>query len=121
MNVDKDVVITALAVENWRLVRTLMRVARELPLSAQERTAAVARYADRKLTNLLADAGMQLETFDGRSFDASLPVSPVNIGDFESEAGLIIQETLEPAVLRDGRVAAWGKVILSEGSGVSRD
>jgi hypothetical protein len=111
--------IASLVIENWRLVRVLERIVADLPVGDQPRIAAQARYSSRKLSDLLSDADMSIATFDGRPFEASLPVSAINLADFEKPEGLIVQETVEPAVLHGGRVAVLGKVIVSGNSNVS--
>jgi hypothetical protein len=116
-----ETLITSLVVENWRLIRVLERIAGDLPVVDQPRVTAQARYSSRKLSDLLSDADMSIATFDGRPFEASLPVSAINLADFEKAEGLIVQETVEPAVLQGGRVAVLGKVIVSESSNVSRN
>jgi hypothetical protein len=117
-----EVALASLAVEHWRLIRSLERLVDLLPHSAQPRVLAQARYATSRLGVLLGDAGMSLETFEGRIFDATLPVTAVNASDFQQHQPLVVSQTIEPSVLCKGRVVLLGKVHLAEeATNVSRN
>jgi hypothetical protein len=104
-----------LAVEHWRLIRVLTRLVDRLPQESQARVAAQARFAGSQLEVLVKDQGLTLATFEGRRFEPSLPVRAVNAEDFAGATTLLVSETVEPAVMADGRVVQLGKVLLSEG------
>lgn len=104
-----------LAVEHWRLVRVLVRLVERLPLEAQARVAAQARFAGNQLDALVKDHGIALVTFDGRAFAPSLPVTAVNAEDFTGAEALIVSETVEPTVMSGGRVVQLGKVLVALG------
>lgn len=114
MNTLEDTVC-ALAVEYWLLARSFARQAERLPADVQHRASAQSRYAANRLIQLLGDADMTLATFEGRAFDASLPVVAVNADDFTGSSDLIIAEMTAPALLRDGQVLRMGQAILAKG------
>jgi hypothetical protein len=101
-----------LAVEHWRLIRTLTRLVERAPLETQARLAAQCRFAAARLAGLAQEREFRLEMFDGRLFEPGLPVSAINAEEFPPGSELRIVETLEPTVLRDGRVVQVGKVAL---------
>lgn len=107
---------TDLAVEHWRLIRVLERLIDRLPVEAQARVVAQARFAASKLNGLVTQNGFQLETFDGRTFEPSLPVTAVNADEFAGDMELHVRETLEPTVLSNGHVLKLGKVTLGQGA-----
>lgn len=104
-----------LAVEHWRLVRVLARLVERLPLEAQARVAAQARFAGNQLEALVKDHSIALVTFDGRPFAPSLPVTVVNGEDFTGVEALLVSETVEPTVMANGRVVQLGKVLVALG------
>jgi len=111
-----------LAVEHWRLIRVLTRLVDRLPPEAQARVAAQARFAGAQLEALLKDQGLNLVTFEGRTFDPSLPVTVANADDFAATTSLQVSETVKPTVMADGRILALGEVLISQGqTDASRD
>jgi len=105
-----------LAVEQWRLIRLLERLSERVPFESQSRVQAQARYAGSKLDAILLDADMTLERFEGRLFEPGLPVTSLNSDEVPNDRPLLVQETIEPAVLQNGRVLQLGKVTLREGN-----
>ncbi len=114
--------IATLAVECWKVLRALDRAAELVPDSAKPRLQAQARYSAGRLDAILAGRGMSVISFDGRSYEMNLPVSAVNADDFSGEEALIIERTLEPAVVADMVPVVTAKVYLARSeSNVSRD
>jgi len=114
--------IAALAAEFWKILRTLERAAENVPDAAKARLQAQARYAAGRLDAILAERGMSVLGFDGRAFEINLPVSAVNADDFPDEEGLVIERTLEPAVVADMVPVVTGKVFLARSeANASRD
>ena len=107
--------IADFAVENWRLIRVLQRLLERLPDDIKPRVAAQVRFAESRLQTMSSREHVRLETFEGRAFEANLPVSAVNADEFNGEKDLVIVDTLEPTVLADGQVLQMGKVVLGSG------
>jgi hypothetical protein len=111
-----------LAVEHWRLIRVLSRLVELLPPESQARVAAQARFAGNQLERLAKTQGVALATFEGRTFEPSLPVVAVNAEDFVGADALLVSETVEPTVMADGRIIQLGKVLVAlGGADVSRN
>jgi hypothetical protein len=111
-----EVALAHLAVEYWKLVRTLERAVSLTPESDRERLASQARYAVARFETILAEQNMSIREFDGLDFAVNLPVSPVNGNDFQGscDGELVIERTIEPTVLSDMRVIVAGKVLLAK-------
>jgi hypothetical protein len=105
--------LAQLAVEYWKLLRTVERAIEVVPENARERIASQARYASARLTALLMEHKMSLQAFDGLDFEVNLPASAINGDEFQNEKPSIIERTLEPAVISDMRVVRMGKVFLA--------
>lgn len=101
-----------LATEWWKSTRRLLRLAAEAAPDRVERERAQATYAARRITAALAGLGLRLADHDGQSYSPTMPAEPVNPEDFDTEEGLVVAETIEPTVLRDGRIVQRGKVVL---------
>lgn len=103
----------ALVASEWfKAARRLSRLTQETAPGRVERERAQLAYAHGRIEGVLAKNGLRMVTHEGAEYSAQLPVEPVNPEDFDSEEGLVVQETLEPTVLLDGRVVARGRVVL---------
>jgi hypothetical protein len=103
-----------LAVEYWKLLRAFERALERLPSEHAPRTAAQLRYSAGRLDSLLAEGGLNLVTFEGRPFEPNLPVTALNAEDFAGIVDLVVESTVEPAVVADMKVLLWGKVIVMQ-------
>jgi hypothetical protein len=50
----------------------------------------------------------------GDPYDVGLPVTPVNIADFDKDAELVIDQVVEPTVMHNGKVIQMGTVLLKK-------
>ena len=103
-----------LATEWWKSSRRLLRLALEAAPDRLERERAQVAYAMRRIEEALQAQGYRLHRFDGQAYSPSLPVEPVNPEDFSTEEGLVVAETIEPTILRGGRILVRGRVVLAE-------
>lgn len=113
-----EAAVAQLAVEYWRLLRTLERAVSLAPEDLRERIASQARYAIARFETILMEQKISIQEFDGLDFEVNLPVSPVNGDDFQGDGNgqLIIERTIEPTVICDMRVILTGKVLLARKS-----
>lgn len=99
--------------EWFKAARRLSRLTREATPARAGREHAQLDYARRRIEAALAEIGLLMVTHDGADYSPQIPAEPVNPEDFDSEERLVVQETLEPTVVLDGRVIARGRVILA--------
>lgn len=94
-----------------------------LPPNHQAKTLAQLRYSASRLSGVLDSLNLKLVTFDGQPFQPNLPVTAVNADDFDDDVGeCLVEQTIEPAIVKDSTVLLMGKVLLVKGSGdVSRN
>ena len=109
-----DVTLANLAVEYWKLLRAFERTIDRLPCEHVAKTAAQLRFSARKLDSLLNEGGLNLVTFDGQRFEPNLPASALNAEDFAAGEQLIVETTVEPAVVENMTVLLLGKVVLKK-------
>lgn len=108
--------ITKLIVEFWKLIRSYERAVPLLPQDHQAKTQAQIRFSSDRLSRFLDVMGINLVTFEGRVFEPNLPITALNADDFEGgDKNLIIEQTIEPALIRETSVLAMGKVLLTKG------
>ena len=111
--------LARLAVEYWKLLRAFERTLARLPSEHVPRTMAQLRYSTGRLDALLEEGGLNLVTFEGKPFEPNLPVTALNADDFVGVSDLVIESTVEPAVIADMKVVAWGKVLVIQSVGDS--
>ncbi len=91
------------AVESWRLARLLTRIATKLDVGEANRCANQIRYAQKRIDDSLEAHGILLVSVEGQPFDPGVAASALNVGDFDAEDPLLIDQMIEPIVMgRDG-------------------
>ena len=69
----------------------------------------------KKANQFIADNGVTFVTQNpGDPYDVGLPVTPVNIADFDKDAELVIDQVVEPTVMHNGKVIHMGTVLLKK-------
>jgi len=106
-------IVAKLCVEQWKLLQRFSKAIELVPEADRSRLAAQIRYSELQLQSLASEAGLKLVTFDGEAFGAGVPATADNLEDFAEEEGLIVEKTIEPAVVRDMRVIKSGRVLLA--------
>jgi hypothetical protein len=107
--------LAALAIEFWRLAKIHERAVAEQTMDRQKTGAAQLRYAYGRLTTILAESGIKIVSYDGQEYEPNLPVTVINANDVAGAMRLIVDRTLEPTLVADGKVLAMGKVALVRG------
>ena len=103
-----------LATEWWKSSRRLLRLTAEAAPERMERERAQLTYASRRVGEALAALDMRVVEHDGQPYSPTLPAEPVNPEDFATDEGLVVADTVEPTVLRAGRILRRGKVVLRQ-------
>ena len=104
-----------LTLECWRLLRLVERLIENQPADRQARGRAQARYVRGRLDAILGARGIQLIAYDGETYGPGLPVTIANADELHRSEGLLVEETLEPTLVADGRIVAMGRVVLKKG------
>lgn len=115
MNADSEKVFASLAIDYWKLLRSYERLVAEAPAGAAARLEAQARFASGRLAAHLESYGLQLVTFEGQLLSPQMPVVAINAEDFEGHDNLMIESTIEPAIVAGSRVVSVGRIIAQEG------
>lgn len=108
---ERTVDMADLASEFWKLLQNYNRVVEAAPDNLKAGLIAQAKYGNRRLVTILERYGMHIETFDGMSYSANLPITAVNAEDFVNSCP-VIEQTLEPAIIVGTTVVKTGRVFL---------
>jgi len=101
-----------LAIESWRFCRVFARVVDKLDAGEVVRYAGQHRYFLKKIEESLASSGLALVNVEGEKFDAGMAVSAINLGDFESDDALLVDQMIEPIVMGPDGLRRQGTVML---------
>ena len=110
-----------MAVEIWRFLRAheraIFAILPERRESDAEARAESAFYAILSpLLKILAGEGIRLVAYEGVGYEPNYPVEAVNADEMGDSDNLVMSETLEPVLVRDGKVLRYGKVFLAQRS-----
>ena|SRR5579884_3069763 len=106
--------IVDLAAEYWKLVQYFKRAIELAPEQARARMEAQVRYAESRMEAILATQCMRVLSFDGMPFEPNMPAVAINADEFHDLDALVVERTLEPAVVKDMDVLVSGKVYLTK-------
>ena len=109
---DQTNLIARLCIEQWKLLDRFRKVLETLAEPEKARGASQIKYSQIQLETLAAEAGLSLVEFDGEAYGVGTPAQADNLDEFETEDGLVVERTLEPAVVRDMKVILTGRVLV---------
>jgi hypothetical protein len=110
-----------MAAEFWKLLRGFERTLLLTPTDSRKALSAQARYAREKLETITAALEMQIVSFDGLTFEVNLPAVAVNPEDVAKNEDVIVERTIEPAVVSNGRLLLTGRVFLAGSDAKERE
>jgi hypothetical protein len=100
------------AVETWRFSRLFARVVNKLDAGEQGRYANQLRYFQKKVEDHLEAVGFKLVSVEGHAFDPGIAASAVNLGDFEPDDKLLVEQMVEPIIMGTDGLRRQGTVLL---------
>ena len=107
--------LARLAVEHWKVLRQFERTLNLIPPDRRSRYVSQIKYSATQLPPILESGGLNLVIFDGKPYLPELPAMVVNEEEAAQMSNPIVAETVEPAIVQDGRVLSLGKVAVLEG------
>lgn len=109
-----------LAVESWRLRRTLNRVVNKLDPLEQKRFNRSVSWFYKKLDESIDSVGLKIVNVEGKEFSPGMAITPLNIDDLPADENLslIIESMLEPIIMGpQGMIVRTGSAMLAIASG----
>ena len=104
--------IVDMAVESWRFGKVFDRLLNKLDAGERSRYLSQFRWYLRKVEGSLAEAGMRMVNVEGHKFDPGIAATPLNIEDFQANDSLIVDQMLEPIIMRNGDLVRTGTILL---------
>ena len=101
-----------IAIESWRFSRLFARVVNKLDAGEAGRYVNQLRYFQKKVEESLDLAGLKLVNVEGQPFDIGMAASALNIGDFEPDDTLLVDQMVEPIIMGAEGLKKQGTVML---------
>lgn len=101
-----------IAVESWRFTRLFARVINKLDAGEAGRYLSQMRYFQKKVEENLDASGLKFVNVEGQAFDPGMAASALNIGDFEPDDILFVDQMVEPIIMCTEGLKKQGTVML---------
>lgn len=101
-------------VESWRFIKVYQRLLSKMDAAEAQRYLGQVRYFQKRIEDNLATLELRQVEFDGQPFDTGLPVTAINLADFSAEDHLVIEQTIEPAILGSHGLVRMGSVTVKK-------
>jgi len=110
--VDLRQTLIEVSIEGWRMAKLFGRVLGKLEASESNRYANQVRYFQKRLEDELSSTGLRLVNLEGLPYDLGMAVTALNIGDFEPEEPLLVDQMIEPILMGPDGVVKSGTAML---------
>jgi hypothetical protein len=101
-----------LAVESWKFSRLFARVLSKLDPAESTRYANQLRYFQKRVDENLDSASFKIVNLENEPYDPGMAVSAINIGDFDADDVLIVDQMVEPIIMSAAGLKKEGVAIL---------
>jgi hypothetical protein len=101
-------------VESWRFVKVYERLLSKLDVTEAQRYVGQVRYFQKQIQDNLAAVELRQVDFDDQPFDAGLPVTAINLSEFSPDDVLVVEQTIEPAILGENGLVRMGSVTVKK-------
>ena len=101
-----------IAVESWRFSRLFGKVVSKLDAGESGRYINQLRYFQKKVEENLDSNGLKLVNVEGQPYDAGMAASALNLGDFDPDDALLVDQMLEPIIMGPQGLRKQGTVML---------
>lgn len=109
---DCERVMVELAIESWRFQKLFGRALAKLDAGESLRFTNQHRYFVKKIDDCLELIGFRLVNLEGQKYEHGSAVSALNVGDFDAEDDLIVDQMIEPVVMGKEGLLRPGTVVL---------
>ena len=101
-----------IVIESWRFSKLFGRVLNKLEHTDASRYTNQLRYFQKKLDESLALTDLRLVNLEGQIFDPGMAATPINIGDFEAEDRLLVDQMMDPILMGPEGIVKSGTILL---------
>ena len=85
-------------IESWRFARLFSRVLDRLDSDDQSRYRGQYSWFEKKLHQSLGQIDLKIVSVEGHPLDSGLPVTALNLEDFQPEDTLVVDQMIEPII-----------------------
>ena len=104
-----------IATESWRITKVFERQLNKMDATEQGRYRNQFRWFLKKVEENLLDTDFTIVNVEGQVFDPGMAATPINLDEFEAGDRLVVDQMMEPIILRQGSVVRSGTVVLRKG------
>ena len=104
--------IISMAVEAWRFRRTFETAMSKLDAGESQKYLSKFGWFQKKVNDALESAGLRIENLEGMEYIDGLPLTPINIDEFEPEERLYIEQMVEPIIMEGDILIKTGTAVL---------
>lgn len=101
-------------IEGWRFSRLFARLIGKLDAGESSRYTNQLRYFQKRIEESLEASGMKVVNVEGQPFDPGMAVSAINIGDFDPDDVLVVEQMVEPILMGREGLRRQGTVTLKK-------
>lgn len=101
-----------ISVESWRFSRLFARLLSKLDAGEGARYTSQYRYYLKRLEETLEGAGLTLVNVEGQPYDPGVAATALNIGDFDPDDVLVVEQMIEPIIMGSEGLVRRGTVML---------
>jgi hypothetical protein len=101
-------------VELWRLPKMFNKLIGKMDLDEQKRYNSQFAWFNKKAIEFIQNKGIVISAPEGMPFDVGMPVTPLNIADFDKNDELIIDQVIEPVIMHNEKILKTGTVTLKK-------
>ena len=101
-----------IAVESWRFSRLFGRVVNKLDAGESTRYLNQLRYYEKKLEESLESNGLKIVNIEGQAYDSGIAASALNLGDFDPEDVLRVDQMIEPIIIGPNGLRKEGTIMV---------
>lgn len=96
---EPEAILVDMAVEAWRFSRLFIRAVSKLDAGESGRYLNQLRYFLKRIEQNLSHAQLRIVDVERQLYDPGMAASALNVGDFEAEDRLIVDQMLEPIIM----------------------
>ena len=106
--------LSTIATESWRLQKTLDRILGKLEEKDRTRFSRQTRWYFQTVQQILRDAQLRIINLEGQVFNPGMAASPLNLEDFDKEDELVVEQMLEPVIMKGNHILKTGSILLKK-------
>jgi hypothetical protein len=99
-------------IESWKFARLFLKLMNNLDAGDAKRYSNQLSYFTKKIKVNIESAGLSIVDLEGQRYDPGIAASALNIGGFEPDDELIVDQMLEPIIMSSEGIRKEGTVLL---------